>query len=436
MNNNTRLLEAELAFGLERIAILLDCGLDFQTVLEIIAKEDGEFSRFAKKVLQKEKTGFELGKALLVSAKEYNSDEIKRAASRIISAYRSGEKGEKVEKIADDLILKQEHKIKEYSSKSAMFGLIFMVLTVLLPTVSIVIYFVGGFSLGFEISTMQLGIWLLILLPALCFSILFISKKQAPLDVYEKKQNDGIFIIGIITLIIALSFQFGIFAILPVLAIAGGLVFLKYKEEIKKEKLEEEIPDMLLQVSELEGLSFQRILREIGNSGYLEISKEFEKSYSQHSSNVGFEKIIEDMKTRTGSKLFSRTISLLKYVFESRKFQLCARMAQNIFRYFEIKRERASALSMQKYTLIMGSVIIPVILTTSSKMLADVGKIMGSAAENEVVLGFFIPVYLIIYSGMAGYYIMEIEGKKSTGMFYYLLMIFFGLGLYFFMCGN
>ncbi len=436
MKNNARMLEAELPFGLERIAVLLDCGLDFQSILGIISKDYGEFSNFAKNILQKEKTGLEFSKAVFLVAKEYKSEEIMRAASRIILAYKSGEKGEKIEKIADDLLLKQEHKIKEYSSKSAMFGLIFMVLSVLMPAISIVIYFVGGLSFGVKISQIELGIWLLILLPAICFSILFISKKQAPFDVFEKRQMDGIIIIVILTLLFSVSFWFGIGAVFIAFASAAWFIFTKYGMEKKKEKLEEEIPDMLLQISEFEGVSFGRILYEIGNSNYMEISKEFEKSYSQHSSNVGFEKIIFDMENRTDSKLFKRTISLLKYVLESKKFHLCAKMAQNVFRYFEIKRERASALSMQKYTLIMGSFIIPLILLASFKMLSDIGEIMGKINSNEMIGSFFIPMYLIIYSGISGYYIMEIEGKKSIGMFYYILMVFFSLGLYFFMCGK
>lgn len=431
MKKRFRKLESEIPFGLRRIGILLDSGVDFYKTLRIISKEDGEFPKFIKKIIDKIDDGLTVEESLRSTNDEYQSEEITRVISQVIVAYKSGEKGERIRRIGNELLSKQEYKIREYSSKSSVYGLIFLVLSVIVPTLLTVIYNVGEFALGIGLTKLEFQIILLIVLPAINLLLLFISRIQKPESVYERKEQEDLIYFAILIIASIFPIFLGFIGLVFLSLIGAVIIYKKYKKERIIEEVEEKLPDMLLHLSGMEGLSFERMLREISKSGYGELSKEFKKSYNQFRSNIELEKVIKDLKGRTNSILFSKTTLLMKYVVESGNFEIFAEIAEDILRYFEIKRNKANLMSMQKYTLLLGAVIIPIILHITMDMTETLGKMLSNGSSNG--LQDTIPTYLVLYSLLSGHHILEIESRKSKAMLYSLIMLVSGLGLYFIM---
>lgn len=432
-NQKTKKLEAELPFGLKRIGILLNSGVDFYRTLKIISKEEGEFSRFIKKVIERLDYGLSITEAFRIASKEYNSNELKRAISQLLAAYKSGEKGDKIKRIGEEILSKQEYKIREYSSRSAIYGLLFVVLSVMVPTLMIVLYFIGGLALEWDMSLLELEILLLGVIPLVNIGILLLSRAHSPELLYKKGDKTQFVFLATMILLSLIIIKFGILGLILMVAVAGAVTYYKYKEEKRKEELEEKIPDMLMHISGMDGTSFEKIVKEISNADYGILTKEFKKSYNQSKSNVGVNKILKDLYVRNNSDLFTKTMSLFGYVLESNNFRVFAEMAEDILRYFEIKREKLNSMAMQKYTLILGAVLIPLIISITIGMSNTLSSIAEVNKDSSELFEIVVPLYLVTYSLLSGYHIMQMEEKKSNGMIYTTVMLILGLALYFFM---
>jgi hypothetical protein len=96
-------------------------------------------------------------------------------------------------------------------------------------------------------------------------------------------------------------------------------------------------------------------------------------------------------------------------------------LAEDIMQFSEIKREKAAMMSMQKYTLLFGAVLIPLILKITLNLL---NNLVGFFNGNQALLLFsfsLVPAYLGVYAFLSATYISEIEGKRSSMPTYFLI---------------
>jgi len=430
-------IESELPISLRMLGMLINSGLDFNRALEVLSEEEGEFPKEIKEILNKNNEGIPIKSSLASFARKYNSNKIKRAIAQLLSAYEHGSKGNEIIRIGDELLSIQMHEMKEYSSRAALFGLLFIVCAVIVPTFFIVISIMGKQAFGFNISKENFILGFLVLIPLVNILILLFSRITSPPNLMEKKQTiDPIpLLFGLVLAGLLLLNIFQLWMLLPILVLFGIYGYLEYKKEKQTEEIEEELPDAMMALASIpKGSGIEQLFRNISRGNFGILSKEFEKSVKQFEAKVKTSRVISDLGERVDSLIFKRTVRIMNCILESGSYTVFNEVAEDLLKLFEIRRERKSLMSMQKYTLVAGAFIIPVILSLSLKLGGTMSQILekeGSGSSILTIAGSTIPIYLVIYSTIAGYYISDIEGRRSRGILYSFLMLAVSMILYF-----
>ncbi len=429
-------MEAELPFLLRTIGMLMKVGIPFERALRETSKEEGELHHELRVSLGEKSKGLAMEKALSHMAISMRSLHAKRAISQLISAYKVGGSGKELVRIGDELLAIGQHKERQYASKSAIFGLLFIVSSAVLPTFFLVYSIIGRVG-GEPISRETIFAALIILFPLINIIILLFSHALAPPSPFHReKRIDPVLLLPFPASII-------IFLVLPQpfllpAVFAGGLVILAaffktFEKERRAEETEAHLPDALLLLSSLpKSVNTASLFMTVENAGYGALSEETGISRRQVENGLKFEHVLEDLKKRGNSPMLARAVGMLKHLFEVNSLDRLNVVADDVLRYFEIRRERSRLMSMQKYTLIFGGVLIPVILRLALNMLAGMESFFGESeiANLVQVAESLIPPYLIIYSAMCSVYVGDIEGKKSSTVIYFAAISIISLSFF------
>ncbi|MBI5347575.1 MAG: hypothetical protein HZB66_03120, partial [Candidatus Aenigmarchaeota archaeon] len=157
-------------------------------------------------------------------------------------------------------------------------------------------------------------------------------------------------------------------------------------------------------------------------------SEEASISLRQLNAGIKTEITLDDFGKRTGSKLVKRGFAMLLHSMNTNSLNKLSAVAEDILKFFEISRERSSLLGMQKYTMLFGGLLIPLILKTALSLISGMGGLLSASslvlvhtAEN------IVPLYLTIYGLLVSYYISEIEEKESLVPIYFVLLVAAGV---------
>ncbi len=431
LNRKATVIEAEMPFALRTMGLLIDMKIPFVKSLAMVSEEDTEIGREFSKIVNDINHGITVEKAFARFAVSFNSFSVKRAVSQLLSAYEVGGRGSEIKRIGDELLAVQQHKMKEYSSKSAIFGMLFIMASAILPTFFLVYVLLGEFGVGGGMSGTGIAIALLLVFPAISVLLLLAGKASVPFSPLSSNRS----VIDVFILLPALLFVFS-FVFLDettrLLGIfAGGAVMLwalykSHRAEKRTEEIEQYLPDALFTVSSLpKSVKLERIFETIENAGYGALSEEAGKSKRQFTMNVRTDKVMEDLWLRNDSPALKKAATMLKHVFDTNSFNQLHGIAEDLLKIFEIKRERAQLMSMQKYTILFGGFLIPMILKIA---LSLIGSLMGffddpAAPELLAYVVSIIPAYLVMYALISSFYIADIEGRKSMAALYFLVLV-------------
>lgn len=429
-------MEAEMPLVLRTIGMLLDLKVPFIQALKSAATE-GELGVEFAKIVNEVEEGVGLSKALAKFAEETENATIKKSAAQLISVYEHGAHGSEIIQIADDLLSLQRYHMRDFVSKSAFFGLLFVIFAVVVPTFFLVFATAGKFILDVEISTITFLLIFLILFPFIDAMILFVSISQMPPNIFgrrEKNQNILIFagLVIVLAAIMLLDIEIvGKFIAVISITFAAWFVFEKdYREERKIEKIEDGLPNALLGVSGLpKNYGIEKILEKMAAKKD-EIGSETEKTLRQLKAHIGIEKALTDMWKRNHSFMLRRMgdLMLCAHLAGANVSEKMHEMAEDLLRFAELKRERENALSLQKYTLVLGALIVPLILASSLSLVKQITEFIGE--KNEGVLNAApnaISAYIILYSALSAFYIANSESRVSRSVLYFACMAFIGL---------
>lgn len=429
-------IEVELPFLLRTTGMLMEVGIPFERALKEASKEEGELHHELRISLGEKSKGLAMEKALSHIAITLRSLHAKRAISQLISVYKVGGSGKELVRIGDELLAMGQHKERQYASKSAIFGLLFIVSSAILPTFFLVYSIIGRVG-GEPISKETMFAALIILFPLINILILLFSHALAPPSPFHReKRIDPVLLLPFPIFVI-------IFLLLPQpfllpAVFVGGLVLLAafyktFEKERRVEETEVHLPDALLLLSSLpKSVRTTALFRTVEKADYGALSEEMGISRRQIENGLKFELVLDDLKKRSNSPMLARAISMLKHLFEVNSLDRLNVVAEDVLKYFEIRRERARLMSMQKYTLIFGGVLIPVILRLALNMLTGMESFFEESeiANLVQVVESLIPPYLIIYSAMCSVYVGELEGKKSSTIVYFAAISVASLSLF------
>ncbi|MCK4319925.1 type II secretion system F family protein [Candidatus Micrarchaeota archaeon] len=426
LDEKEKTMEAELPYFLKTLHMLLELRIPFPRTLGLISKEEGMLPSLLKKAVREIKKGMALDTSLLSMLKGIKSLQIKRAIAQVVTAYRYGRE-DNIKRISEDLLNIRKYKLKEFASKQAMFGLLFIAISTLLPAIVLIFTTVGGIAFQMKFPPIAFIFLYFIGFPLISVILLLFMKSCEPKEVL---QNDFSRFPLLLTILLALllilfsflnlpSFWMTIIIILGVLLVLG----LSYKEylEIKRlEKIENQLPDALLSAAQSpKGKTLESILIPMLSSGE-ELKEELEISLKQLKSHVKQSKVLVSLGKRTG-KMGERICLFIEEVLSSGAdtSRYMTSISEDILSLFQIKRERSNLLAMQKYTLLAGGFILPAVLALSLSLILKISSLMEINNEIANLAPSVIPTYLIIYSVLVSYYISESEAKPSNSVIYF-----------------
>ena len=407
-----RKIEFELPFIARILGAFIESRVPFDTSLEKAIS----FSDTLKAELGHLKSRVLSSKMLLTSFyKRYNTPMIQRFVAYILSVYETGGQGDKLVNLSDDLFSVVRSKLSDNSSKLSLLSMILVAVLVLLPTFLLIVSAV----LNISVFSSGQGVFLIffILIPLVAFVLILLSSsfviKRIQLPYLEFFM---IFLIGLLEYLFVVN---GLIQAVIVVISVGAIFLLfrkKYRESKRLEKIDRLIPDGLMTLESLGRGVFKTLA--LANLG--ELSAEAKKSYLQIKSRVSEKKALDDFYQRNPTKNVLVFCKVVETAYELGSMRHIYGIAESIFKSEEVFRYSQQLNGMQRYTLMLGVILLPLLLSISSNVVHTMAGLGG--AIHGVNIDMILIPYMLIYDALAALYIAQVSEKKSE--FYVNLVLF------------
>jgi len=432
------MIEAEMPLFLRDFGSLLNMDIPFVVALRILSRREGEMAKEVRKALREIEKGASIPKALSAIAERVESNDVKRAIAQIMVAYEQGGGGEGLRRMGDDLLNMQKFKLSEYASKSSLMGLAFIMFAVIAPTFYIIISLVAPLMFGGEADVEKNGLIVLLLFPLLSMGVITVMKGMTPTTALREKEG---FNAKLFALSLLLAFAFYLDIEMTYKLILAGAIFLaliawQLKAYLKEKALEEvdaQLPNALLAVASLpRGAKVERIFETIAKMNYGLLSEEFRKALKEIKSGLSVVKVIEDMKERLPTEGFRRVADVLLYSLQSGHSvsERMAELADDFFLFMEIRRKKAELMSMQKYTLMVGVLLMAVILSMALTLVEQMMSVAKEGIDLTPLTERYLPAYLIINAALVADFASYVEGKRSKAYIYFSVLMALSLAIF------
>lgn len=437
-------MEVELPFFLRTFKISLESGNSFEKALEDTTKLSSgllsfELSKFNGNILDK-----------LYKLCEIDSNLLKRAFSQLIFIYREGQGLDGLNEIAKDALNIHKMQIKEFNSKFAMFGLLFITFSLILPSFFTAYIIAGSSFLDIYLSQLAIILIYSIVFPLICSIILILIILKNPPTIFADKKYSftefentfshflgkrslflNIWIYLTFVLLLWAAFSFNFFQIFLIIFIMPFVIaiYRDYQTKLKVEKKEEEIVPILFNIS----LKSENITDAINSASTFNgaLNEDFKTIQKQINAGYSLSDSINWSINKNDSFILQRAFSLILYggSIGSGVSRALKDTAEDIYEIFVLKKERAASLSLQKYTILLGAILAPIIMSmvfsfsisTNLNIEFGVSEIMRNEMISATRLG--IKLYFVMYSILASCFISIEEGKNKALI--YLLSILF-----------
>ncbi|MCI0503530.1 type II secretion system F family protein [Candidatus Micrarchaeota archaeon] len=428
-------IEAHMPFFLRGLGMLLQMGIPWRRAMEIASEGSGALEGEMALVLRAmdEGSGFHRALAHLAA---FDSMAIKRAASQMASAYDTGASGAEMERIGDEMLALGMHRMREHGSRSAMFGLLFVLFSAIAPTFFL-IYSVAGplaFS-GNSADAGQMTLALLVIFPSISALVLLVGKSMMPKSPFAKEGGISPLMLAPAAIMLA---GFLLLPDFPLPVVGAGIaagIFIAYGSFMRERRLEEidaALPDALFSVSGMPGSSSaRRVFALVEEGGFGALSIEAGKSRRQLDSNISVGAVLDDFSMRNRSGMVRRASVMMRHMIETSSLGKLGILAEDMIRSAQAVRERGQQFATQKYTLIFGAVLMPVVFRMAIGLSETIASISGAgiAADFPAI----VPPYIVIYASLASFAISDAEGKKSALAAYSLAMAVAALAAFHFL---
>jgi hypothetical protein len=139
--------------------------------------------------------------------------------------------------------------------------------------------------------------------------------------------------------------------------------------------------------------------------------------------------VLDDLWRRNGSRMLRKACVMMEQMLSTSSIDRMGMLAEDMIRHFQMRRERGQLFAMQKYTLLLGSVLVPLIMNSALGLLESMGELMedASVAEASAFASSIVPPYLILYAIIASSAIADAEGKCSSAALYFMVLAGAGL---------
>ncbi len=473
-------IEAELPTMLRSIGVELNMNTPFEHALRHAAKAGGgplssEFEALVREV----EAGSSIQDALKSLAGRVDSIMVKRACAQLVACYEHGEKGDGLKRLAGEMMQVQKAKAREFAARMQMLGLVFIAVSCILPSLFLALVVVGSAFMGPLFSPFQ--VWLAFLAVFPLVDAALIAVMVALLPAHLKTGNGaGMFsereLRHINALLRAKGMNFEVkAAAVPAFLVSSAVsatayftldyygitgapayattfflfaspllayFYLSHLVRQRSAKIERFLPDALFQAASLQrGTGFERLIASVARSGYGPLSEEFAIVQRQVRAGVGVVPAMKAVAQRADSVLLERAVSLLVQAYHTGAEMSGAmrETAEDIFEVFSALLERRSALAMQKYTLLFGALLVPVILglivnVVSGLDLSALEEISKVSNEERVALlsaGIGAgQAYLVAFALLSSVLIAQQDGDGRKAVLYFTALAPLSLALF------
>lgn len=214
-----------------------------------------------------------------------------------------------------------------------------------------------------------------------------------------------------------------------------------YERQKRTAEVERFVPHAAMQLASLPAsASCDLVVRQLAEGGFGVLSSEFALVRRRMDAGASFKAAVSRSEKAVGSLLYSRFASLLALSYRSggdvsKAFKS---FADTAFSLQNLRREAASALAFQKYTLIAaGGFIVPVILALLFNVVASLEadpSLVGVSLEKRnaltgaVVLGNYL--YLSAFSVIASLFLAKMDSSVKKAVLYFSLLFFTSLAVF------
>ncbi len=127
--------ERELPFFLKSLSTLLKSGIDPLTALRLASRGNPILGRSINRVLRLRRSGIPLMRAFEREAETYTSERVARSLLLVAQVIEGGYGVQSLDRYADSLVHSKRIEVREFSNKLAVFTLVFIAVTALVPSI-------------------------------------------------------------------------------------------------------------------------------------------------------------------------------------------------------------------------------------------------------------------------------------------------------------
>lgn len=465
-------LEADMSLGLLVLGIDVESGERLrQGLFRISAGGYGHFSKEIGRVLREEAGGASLPESLDGLAGKAGSVYVKRAVMAMKNAYRTGE-GKALKMIAEELLVRNENQLREYTSKSGLLSQAATVFTVVLPTMVVCLVMIAAvikapampppvlsilIGFGFTFFAVVLYQYQLKSVPVFIKRLYkgeklgwgsFREKVDALGDVKYGRKVFVLLIVATFFCFALFNFAFGLFqgllAGLSALLFSAGFgllyPFLKF-EEVRR-GIEDELPLMLEQAAQFADRRGEDVLKVMGGMGHGELDRRFSCAAQEIRAGgtlrVSLMKVAEDVK----SELLRQALELIVRSYElgvdmRDAFRETARFIQKVKFIFQ---ESRAATFGERATQLFGFLIAAFLFGVVVSMGRGLGELLSggffevdTGVLEAVVTG--IRINLLVQPFVISFSVANLEGDMKRFLLYLPALLLVGNLLFLFAGG-
>jgi Flp pilus assembly protein TadB len=430
-------MEAELPLFLRDLGALINMGIPFLSALSMLSQRRGTLNREIGKAVKEILKGASPASALADLGSRAERAGVKRAMAQIIGAYEQGGGGSELKRMGNDLMNEQRHRLREYAAKSSIYAIFFIMVAVIGPTFYMISGIVGPVLYGKGQPDSAMGPIMLVLFPAISYLVLLMGRMAMPRTSFSQKGQvpKGILISIPVALVLILPIEMWLKAIVlaAVLVAAISLFVKRYVEDAKLGKLESNLPNALLLISSLpRGTTFQKVVERLANSDLEGVREEFRKTLNQLRANISPESAIRDMVERNRSPLLAKVMETMDHVYRAggNVNERITEMADDLLLFQESRREQNSMMAMQKYSVILGMLIMPLVLAMAMGIAGKMGGIIDVEINIGQLAEGLILAYLAINAGIISDFCASLESDRSRELVYFSALSVAGIAIF------
>lgn len=456
--NRALAIETDLPVQLRSISTELAIGVPFDKALESVSQWGGESSEVFSSIISNIQNGMSPADAFDKARNSVDSRMLDKALSHLMFLYRYGYEESGLSKLVDEISAEHRSRMKEYASRSSVMGVILIALSSVVPALATTYILVGSSFMDISLTKDMIYFIYVIALPALILLMLLATRALSPVSSQRgsefMSQNEftkftiflskyGInmparkfiaflFLLSLIAaavLFILTSSMFSLLLILSPLVIYG--IFL-YVDDMRISNMEDYMPDALFYAASLHNFGMEKVIEEIANTNYGELSSEFGRAHRQIKAGFSVRVALQSISDRNNSPVVERGIALLIKIHEvgASLENALKKTAEDIHDMFLLLKERSSILSMQKYNLMVACFLVPLIFgavlsLVSSLDLSYIETLLAVSSSKALLpaVRLSINIYLVEFSLLASLFMADYSGSWKRFMLYFIFLL-------------